>query len=87
MKRRTNISRRKLVSVNNTSSMTSLGFHKIQSSMQFRSSTSLTWHNLITADPKLAALASLADFVNNKNMFVSFFIKINYSEKHLIILY
>lgn len=73
MKRRTNMSRRKMVSVNNMASMTSLGFHKIPSGIQFRSSTSLTLHNLMITDPKLAALLAMADLVNNNTTFVSKF--------------
>ena len=74
LKRRTNTSRRKLQSVNNMSSLTSMGFHKAASCMPFRSSTSLTLYNLMSTDPKLAALASMADYVTNYRAFVSTFI-------------
>ena len=69
-RKRSNISR-KLQSVNNMSSMTSLGMHKVASHMLVRSSTSLTFSNLISSDPKLASLAFMADLVHKPDALVS----------------
>ena len=65
-----NQSRWKMNSVHNISSMTSLGFHKMVN-VPIRSSTSLTMHNMIACDPKLTALASIAEDVVNRKSWVS----------------